>query len=291
MSVLDIFGDEDELAGEAIGLGEEDQKKVRSSGNDEWFKAEQRSYRAAFVYFQPAHIKALSMARAKDPDLNKKEFLTALAEKRAEKLGKTVDSLTPVDWLDTNTCQFRKVSAYYKEGVEGLGYVAPPKDLTEEERQGIWNKHLGDSSDHICTVIVLYPTDRAGNIVDIQAVVRESQVIRWRFGAKVYQTIAGQNNSLRSNGISMAGQDFVLKCTNAKFKHFEVTAAGPAIYKKNPKFMASVLDRAVKLYPKLNPFRVLTTAQLLEKLGVGGGAVGQETNVSSSDIDDMFAGM
>jgi hypothetical protein len=58
-----------------------------------------------------------------------------------------------------------------------------------------------------------------------------------------------------------------------------------AIWQKSENFKQQVLAKAVSFYPKLVPFREMTTDQLRAKLGLGGSAV---QDVSGGDFTDLL---
>lgn len=267
-----------------VGLGAEDKKYARSN-NLEWFKGEKgRSYRVAFVYFHPLEAALTKALRKSNPQVSKEEIAEKVQKaltKRAEDLGKPVDQLADYEKLDTTNVRFKKIEAHYKEGV---GYVISRLGKDGAEADTVW-KTMGDVKTYFTTAMLLYPTNREGELVKEQ-LTTHFQVVPWRFSNKVYGTLHQRSASLRENSLSIASQDLTLKCTNTDFQNFDIDAAGPAIWSKNPKFASMVLNKAYSLYEKLVPFRELSTADLKIKLGLGG-PLGSDQGVS----DDEFNGL
>ena len=106
-----------------IGLGDEDKGKV-SSNQQEWYKPDGvRTDRIALVMFNTVDAMLLRKAMAHKPDLNDEQKRALIGKARAvlaEKLGKSVDALVPIDLLDTNEARFKVVTASYKDK---LGYA------------------------------------------------------------------------------------------------------------------------------------------------------------------------
>jgi len=277
MDLFDGFGDD-------VGLDPEDKKHIQS-GTD-WFKGEKgRTYRVALLYFHPLDISIMRAAHKKDPSLTKEALVEmgkkALA-KRAEERGKAVDQLTDADKLHIGRIQFHMTKAYYHEVAK---FVASRLGMDGPEADKVWSS-LGEEKTYFTTVLVIYPTDRDGN-VDKDALGRGYAVKPWRFASKIYERLHQVGGSLRNNNLSIATQDLTLKCTNTDFQNFDIDGAGPALWLKNDKFRDAVLAKAVKFYSDIKkPFRELSTADLRIKLGLDAGSGGGE------DIsDDEFSGV
>lgn len=285
---IDLTGDDGDDGD--VGLSADDKKHARSN-QLEWFKGEKgRSYRVALVYFNPldaAIVKAMkAQAKKEGKELTKAdvvEKITAALAKRAEAMGKTTDALADWDKLDTSNVRFKKVDAHYKEGV---GYVLSRLGKDGPEADQIW-KTMGDVKTYFTTILLLYPTNRDGEVIK-EELAASYKVVPWRFSGKTYQTLHGRAAGLRENKLSIASQDLILKCTNQEFQNFDIDTAGPAIWPKNPKYASTVLGKAFSLYEKLVPFREMSTADLKIKLGIGGGS-GNASDESVSD--DEFNGL
>jgi hypothetical protein len=145
---------------EDIGLGDEDKGKVQSNKLD-WYKGDKgRTDRIALVYFNNYETIQLRNLLKEKPDLSaekQKEIIKKVRASLAQKLGKAVDALEPVDLLDLREARFKPASSVYKEG---LGYVQWPKEMTAAEEK-VWAK-VGDRKDYVITVVLWYPTDREG---------------------------------------------------------------------------------------------------------------------------------
>jgi hypothetical protein len=273
-----------------VGLGTEDKKHARSNQLD-WFKGEKgRSYRVAFLYFNPldASIVLAMKARAKKEgkELTKAEVVEKINQalaKRAEQIGKPVDELAEWDKLDITNVRFKKIEAHYKEGV---GFVLSRLGKDGPEADQVW-KTMGDVKNYFTTVLLVYPSNHEGELIKTE-LATGFKVVPWRFSGKVYETLHQRSASLRQNNLSIASQDLILKCTNTDYQNFDIDAAGPALWPKNPKFSETVLSKAYALYEKLVPFREMSTADLRIKLGISGGSGGSS---DAGVTDDEFNGL
>jgi hypothetical protein len=264
-----------------IGLGEEDKGKFQSSQLD-WYKGEKgRTDRIALVYFNSIEMTQLRKQLRQDPSLpadKQRAFMAGIRVKVAEKLGKTPDELEPADLLDTSEARFKLVSSSYKEG---LGYVAWPKNLPPDEER-VWKK-LGEKKDYAISVVLVYPTDREGE-VDRDRLAKGWKVMPWRIGSDKFEVIRKINKGLLEDGGSISRMDLNVSCTDTGFQKLTITPASQAIYLKNETLKKMVLAKAELLYSKLNPFRELSTEQLREKLGMSPAIV-----APGSDANEDFS--
>lgn len=261
-----------------IGLGDEDKGKVGNKA--EWYKGEKgRTDRVALVYFNNIQTSVLRRALKAKPELGgdkeaQKTVVMGAMNKLAEKLGKSLDQLSPADMLDTSEARFKTAAASYKEGV---GYVEWPKRLSAEEEK-VWKK-LGEKRDYVFTVLLQYPTDREGEL-DKERLAKNWRVLPWRFAPDKYDVLRKINKGLSESGSTIAGVDLHFACTDTNYQKLTITQAGPCVYLKNEKFRQVVLEKAIGLYDKLT-LRQLTTDELREKLGLGpapsaGGDTGED---------------
>lgn len=289
MTDIDSLLGTDENDGD-VGLGSEDKKHARSN-QLEWLKGEKgRSYRVAFLYFNPLDVSLVAAlkARAKKEgkELTKAEALETINKafaKRAELVGKPVDELADWDKLDTTNVRFKKVEAHYKDGV---GFVLSRLGKDGPEADQVW-KTMGDVKTYFTTILLVYPSNREGELIK-EELATSFKVMPWRFSGKVYETLHGRAAGLRENNLSIASQDLILKCTNTDYQNFDVDSAGPALWQKNQKFASTVLSKAFALYEKLVPFREMSTADLRIKLGISGGSGGSS---DAGVTDDEFNGL
>jgi hypothetical protein len=257
-----------------------DEKNV-GGGNQDWFKMSTKGQivRAAFIFFHTFDANAVNAAMKTAKRANKKltreevaEVAKAALTKRAEALSKTVDQLSATDKLDTTVAHFKAMKAHFQEG---LGFALSRLGKDGAEADAVW-KRLPEAKPYFTTLMLLYPTDSEGtlNAEAFATQVKQGKlnIKPWRFGNRTYENIWKQNDSLRENGLSLASQDVKLECKEPKFHHIESSAAGPAVWQKNPTIRAAVLSAAVNFYDKLMPFRDMTTEQLKAKLGLTGAA-------------------
>jgi len=271
-----------------IGFGDEDKGKVNSNQTD-WYKGEKgRTDRVALVYFNSFEVTQLRKAVRQKPDLNEEQRKALVAKVRqtlAEKLGKSVDQLDQVDLLDTSEARVKTVSSSFKKDI---GYVTWPKNVTPEELK-VWSK-LGEKRDYVITLLLIYPTDREGE-VDKDALGKKWQIKPWRFSPDKYDVLRKINRGLQEGGSSLSGIDLHLSCSDTQFQKITITQAGPAIYLRNEPFKRRILEKAITFYgDKLKPFREMSTDELREKLGLpgGGGTAAPGSDFSNEDFSNVL---
>jgi len=268
-----------------IGLDSDEDKKYVKTNRQEWFKGDKgRTYRASFVYFHPFEVAAVLAAKKKNPEITAEQIekiVNGALAKKAEEAGKPVDQLGEHDKLDLKRVRFKRITAHYKDG---FGYVISRLGKDGPEADRIWES-LGDSRDYFSTVLLLYPTTHDGELLR-KEVSKGWRVIPWRFSGKLAERVMGMSKSLRNNELTLANQDITMKCTNSEYQNFDVDPAGKALWRQSEKFQAKVLEAACGLYPKLNPFREMSTADVRIKLGIGDSEAGE--SVSDEDFDDLI---
>lgn len=269
-----------------IGLDDEDRKEGMSNARPDWYSPRKGQVdRVALVYFHPVNVTAVRLAvkkaRKEGRDLTP-EQMREVGDKAlqayAEKLDIGVDQMSEIQKLNTGTVQFKKIVAHYQDG---LGYVVSRLGLDGPEADEVWRR-LPEPRKFFTTVLLIYPTDKRGE-VDRDSLARRWDVIPWRFGSKIYDSIWKTAKSLRENNVSLASQDLLLECKNEEFKNVDVSGAGPAIWTRTPEFKERVLKAALPLYDKLVPFRELSTPDLRSKLGLD-----SPGNVGSDDFDSIL---
>lgn len=273
---------------EAVSL---DPKNKAPSTKTERFKGEQdRAYRVACLYFYSLEqsIISASVAQAKrdKTEVNKDAARTAIKAalaKRAEERGKSVDELEAHEKLDLkqprfarHKTQFCKTEEFKSLLISRMGLDGPDADL-------VWKK-CEDPRTYYWTILLVYPTDKEGT-VDKEAILRDSSLKVWRFSDGVFNTLIEKNKMLKeiSKDNSLASFDLKLTCKNAKFQNFDIDPAGQAIWLKVDKVRQHFLPKAVAMYEKMVDARKISTADLREKLGMGGG----DSGVDVADDDEI----
>jgi hypothetical protein len=288
----DLFDTSYEDLDDYVGLDEEGRKVA--SNRLEWLSLKKgQVIRAAFVYFhgvnQNAVLRAVTEAKngGKPPLTSdqKKAVGRKALEERAAALNKDLGKLTDQDRLDLTEVKFKKIVAHYQEG---LGYVVSRLGKDGAEADSVW-KRLDEPRTYFTTLMLVYPTNSKGDITEAEKgrIVTDFQIIPWRFGPTTFQTIWKLNSGLQSNNLSIASQDLKLECKNDQYKTIDPTFVGASIWQRNDKFRQTVLDKAIPLYDKLNPFREMTTDQLRSKLGLGGSAVA-DVAMTDGDFSDLL---
>jgi hypothetical protein len=270
MSENDPFNSYEDLEDD-IGLEEEGKEEFKRD-SDNWFKMDKgQIVRAAMVFFHSVDANAVVRARKANKNLSADE-VRAIAQKaleaRATALSKTIDALTAIDRLDTGEIKMKRFDFHYQQG---LGYVLSRMGKDGPEGDKVWSK-LDPPKRGYSSVLLLYPMK--GNTGEVhKEKIGEFEVVPWRFSKPVYERVWKLNAGLRENNITLATQDLKLECKDKQYQNIDVSFAGPAIWQRSEKFRAAVLERAMAWYPKLVPFREMTTDQLRAKLGFGGPAV------------------
>ena len=273
-----------------------DEKNIGGKKMD-WLKMESTGQivRCSFVYFHTYDANtvqaALKKARKTGENLDK-DAVVALARealaKRAKELDKEVDQLTPAEKLDIAVAHFKTFKASFSER-EGIGYIVSRLGKDGPEADAVW-KRLPEPKPYFSTLLLIYPTDKEGNLSAsaFKEQIQEEKInlMPWRFTGRTYDRIWKLNAGLRENGLTLASQDIQLECKEVQYQNIEVSFAGAAIWKKNPKIVDAVLKAALPLYEKLMPFKELSTEQLKEKLGLLGSA---SEDTSTDEFQDMLA--
>jgi hypothetical protein len=260
-------------------LNEEGRKYVQS--RQEWLKMNKgQIIRAAFVYFHPVNKvaveKAIEAAKESGKSAPTNEQMAEISKKALEA---KAASLTEM--------KMKRMWFHYDENsvkyvISRLGKDGPEADL-------VWKK-LPEPKITFTTLLLVYPTDRAGNI-DKDKLATGWSVIPWRFHKGVYEDIWKLNSGLEENNTTIALQDVKLECRAQEYQNISPSFCGPATWQKSAKFKEVVLNKAMELYDKLIPFRTMTTDQLRAKLGMGGSAVsnvGVGDSSSTTDFTDLL---
>lgn len=276
-----------------ISASAEDSRKVSTNKTD-WYKGDKdRTDAIAIVNFSSRDASFLRAALAKKPDLSedeKRQVIAAGRKKIAEALGKPVDALDPVDLLDLSECRFKAVSGSYKEG---LGYVAWPKVMTADEQKLYVEAKVGPRKDYVTTIVVTYPVDDEGDIdMDRLTKMKEGRLVEafkvlpWRMSTDKYHDLVRINKKLVKGGRSLADTDLSVLCTDKNFQKLKIEddASHPSAWKSNPALKRAVLERAIKLQDKLEPFRKLSIEDLREKLGIASAS----SSTTDADVDPDF---
>jgi hypothetical protein len=272
-----------------------DEKNVGGAKQD-WLKFAQKGQivRAAIVYFYTVDANAVSAAMKaakKGGTVLSKEQIQETAKKaiaaRATELNKTVDQLTPTDRLDIKVAHFKNMRAHYQEG---FGYALSRLGKDGAEADLIW-KRLPEAKVYFTTLLLIYPADSEGNLNKEQFVAEAKnnsiKLLPWRFSSGMYDKIWKQNASMRSNNLSLAGQDIKLECKESQFQNIDISVDGAAVWQKNENIKQQVLTKALAMYDKLVPFREMSTDQLKAKLGLGGSAVSDTSTDNFAEMLDQ----
>ena len=280
---FDDFGKEED-----VGLGEESKDEFKND-RDSWFKMELgQVVRGALLYFHTITQTSMAALHKSNPKASREEVMAAVKqahEAKATALGKTVDQLTEIDKLDITEIFSKRFDYHYEEG---LGYVLSRIGKDGPEADKIW-KSLPEVKRGYSTVLLLYPMlDKKSGNINKETIAKDFKVVPWRFPKQTQEQIWQRNAGLRENNLSLASQDVKLECKDPKYQKIDVNFAGPAIWQKADKFRNVVLTMALEWYPKLVPFREMSTDQLRAKKGFGAPAA---VDVSGGDFSNLLDNM
>lgn len=264
----------------------------------ERFKGEKdRIYRGALLYFHPLEATVIRAAKAKAKEnggeIDKEAVKAKLKEiyaKRAEEWKVPVNELKDWQKLDLRKAQFKKVLTQFGKQ-PGVGLIVSRLGMDGPEADRAWNM-LDDQSTYYYTVLLKYPTDRKGE-VDVPAILRDGEVLPWRFAGGVFNRLIDINSSLKEvgDGVTLANQDLKMTCKNAQYQNFDIDFAGKAIWLRNEKVRDKFLPLAYAMYEKMvsSDVRELSSADLREKLNLSGGGGGDSgEDVGDSEMDDLI---
>lgn len=261
----------------------------------ERFKGEKdRVYRVALMYFHSLEASIVLAAKAKAKEIGEeldkaavKAKIKAALVKRAEELDIPVEKLEPWQKLDLSEAKFRKVMTQFGGKIPGVGLVVSRKGKDGPEADKAWDK-LDDPTFYHYTIILKYPTNRKGEL-DVKAILRDGEILPWRFAGGVFNRLVDVNESLKEvgDGLSLANQDLKLTCKNAQFQNFDIDFAGKAAWTRNDKIRDTFLPQAYALYERMvsSDAREMSSADLREKINLAGGGGGSGGD-SGEDVDD-----
>lgn len=272
---------------ETIGLGDDDRDKLRR--HVQWYSAEKgRTDRVALVNFPTILQSARRQILRANLKASIEEQRTTIAKVKrtlAEKLGKSNDQLTPGELLDSREVRFKQCQAtFHKE----LGFLEIPHDLSSGE-QAVWRK-VGEPRSYVYTLLLVYRSDRDGE-VEREHASKGWRVVPWRFSPEKYETIRKIDKGLREDHSSVANVDLLLTCTDSQYQKITITQAGSALYRQNADFLRNVLETAASLKDRMTPFRLLSTDELREKLGMPAAVPGPGSVVDGSDFGEILAAL
>ncbi len=267
--------------GNDIGLGDEDKDRVKSSKVD-WYKGEKgRTDRVAFVYFHTNEMTALRKALKANPKLDEAGKKKVLEDCKAAIVAKskTPDQLSPMETLDLSECKFKVNDIHFKEG-QGFGYIVSRLGKDGDEADEVW-KRLPAAKTTVTTCLVIYPTNRDGELEKER--IASTRVLPWKFSGEKWDVIRRINKGLLESGHTIGEYDLNFACSETQYQKIAITQAGPALWRRNPEFCKMVLTKAMVLYDKLVPGKILTTDELRGKFGIA--AAGPSDTISDVSFD------
>lgn len=290
--MADLFETDYDFTGD-VSLDEEGRKAA--DDRQEWLKMSKGEIRRmAFVYYHTVDknyvakemVKAREAGSPMSPD-RAKAIGRKVLEALATKLGKPVEQLTILDRLDLSEVKFKQSRAHYQQG---LGFIHSRLGMDGPEGDSVW-KRLEEPKVYFSTLMLVYPANSRGDMsTDDIGRLNEVRLIPWRMSKPLFMAVWKHNSGLMLNGMSIASQDIKAECTDATYQKIDISLAGPSVWLRNPAYKKAVLEKAVGVYDKLDPFRTISTDQLRAKLGLGGGSM-SDVSVSGGEAfsTDNFA--
>jgi len=251
-----------------IDLGGEDASRVMSNKVDN-FKGEKGvTHRVAIVSFRSVINETIRQEKVKNPALTEEEAGRLAAKVRAavaRKNGVKESDLCDEDLLDQTRLSFKLADVHYDER-PGIGFVQSRVGKDGPEADRVW-AHLPPAEQTISCLLLLYPTDRNGEILEGR-LSKGWKIQPWKFKEGKYRDLMKMAGGLTKNRLSLASQDFTIECTDGTYQNFKFEAAGPCRWKDDPAVIKAVLKRAVTLADKMVIGKTLSTDELRQKLGL-----------------------
>lgn len=245
-----------------IGTGEEEKKKLRS-GSIEWYKGEKgRVDRVAIVYFNTVLETLVQRGKSQGHAGEALDaWIDAALTELAKKAGKSRDAYVDDTPIDYERVRFYRCLAAY---AEGKGFFEVPTSIPSDERK-VWSK-LGEPREYLSTLLVRYHTDKHGNLLNKEQ--PGWDIMPWRFAPKIWEQLAQIHAGLQESSSSLAHNDLKISCEDTKYQKLTITAAGPALWRKNEDLKVQVIADSERLRSKVKPFRIVTTEALAQILGI-----------------------
>lgn len=270
-----------------IGLEAEDAGRIRSNRVNAYKGEKGRVDRASIVSFRNVIRDAVAAELRRNPSLSSSEAEAVAAKTKAalaKKLGKPVASLTAIDELNLDKVLFRLSDIHYDER-PGIGYVVSRMGKDGDEADAIWG-HLPPAEQVMTCLLLVYPTDRQGEIIE-RRLSNGWQIQPFKMKEAKYKDLMKLSGSVGKNGGNIANQDILIDCEESTFQKLKFSGDGPATWRKDPAMVKAVLTRALQLQEHMVPGKAMTTEELAAKLGVKYG--GKAAQVSSTeDVDEMI---
>jgi len=289
--MTDLFDNFDSFSSNEVDLSPAN--KVPSNRLDRFQGEKDHTYRASIVYFRKLEAAVMAEAKAAGGKPDKAQ-LTADYNKKLEAnaafFKKKVEELADWQKLDFTNVSFKKVRQQFS-AVQGVGIVESRFGLDGPEADKVWGS-LKDSEgkpsepkEYYYTLILLYPTNQEGD-VDMELLKTRCQLKPWRFTGTTYNRLIEIDQKMKNiAGSGLANFDLSLKCTNKAFQNFSIDVAERALWARSSVLQELYLPKAFGLYDKFCNVKKMTTPELREKLGLGGGVGLSDTGSDVSDFN------
>ena len=193
--------------------------------------------------------------------------------------------------LDAATPRFSGAATHYLQGV-GFFINKGPE----------FTKIAGNPpKDRILTFLVIWPTDKKGQLIK-ERVFQDFEVVPWVMSGDKYQTLAGHHANFH-----FGTHDFSMTCTDTQYQKMTFGPVPGNLLRKlmekegAKELVAKITGEVEALSEKASEYvgRELTIQQIREKLAGGGGAGGasgggalnEDAAVSAGAIDSMVDGL
>jgi hypothetical protein len=225
----------------------------------------------SLAYFHRVDVNAVKRVRAKarmanhDASPEEEALAASIAlEMRAEWLHKLPDQLTDAERLDVSAVQFKSFLGLYQPG---LGRIVSRHGMDGCEADAIWKK-LPDPRQYFSTQLLVFP-DRGDGYVDVRATkAGRWKLVPWCFRPRTYKALWQLSDNLRQNEMSIATQVIRLRCDSTVPERISVSLASKSAWQESDDLRAEILNKAVRYYPTLIPYRQISTEYLRRALGL-----------------------
>lgn len=176
---------------------------------------------------------------------------------------------------------------YWNESLKILAVRDPACNSEEDDK--VWNR-LAEPQTKIVTVVVQWPTTSDGDID--QSRIKNYRVLPWKFGPNFYRELARLDLSAKKDGSRLGHKDIQIVCKDTNFQNNTPSLFGKATWRSLPQEdQEKILYQAHKIItsPAIYPAKVMTTAELREKMGLKEATTVAVSLNSGPEEDDIIS--
>ncbi len=278
---------------EIFEFGFEDAKVIKNQGVDQFKQSiPGQTNRISVVSFKMYHDGIIAeKTREKGSsltDAEKAEIIAKVDNKLAEKLGKKVEELTQVDRIDVKNPRFAFAYTHYKEGIGTIRCLSKYEGGTLSE-PALCCKKIGDADQTVGAVIMVYPSDREGNIdEDIFRSKKMTEFNTYKMASKKFKKVESAYKDGRED--KKFTIDLKVKLDGeVKFQKQEISTGANAVWCRDdmdPMIRQWVLENGIRAWKHVSGVLgfEMKKETLAEKLGGGGGSLGSGSGSASASL-------